>query len=282
MQKLFTQQQEQEIIALYQTKISTIKLAEKYGCSTGAINNVLKRNNIQRRSNKENRRLYTLNQDFFENIDTEEKAYWLGFLYADGNIRKHKNQSVIQLKVEDKEVVEKFLKSINCNMPIGEYKNWSGGDIFGICLTSDKMFNDLCKHGCVPNKSLILKFPTTIPSLLTNHFVRGYFDGDGTVYITNKKWTKTPKTNPKICYTELIGIGFNGTKEMLEGINKYFKVGVIHKENRRKNTNAWYVNTIAKNTVKDFYKYLYKDAKIYLNRKKEKFENFYKKDVQRL
>lgn len=75
MQKLFTKEQEQEIIALYQTKLSTIKLAKKYGCSTGAINNVLKRNNVQRRSNKENRRLYTLNQDFFNKIDTEEKAY---------------------------------------------------------------------------------------------------------------------------------------------------------------------------------------------------------------
>lgn len=282
MQKLFTKEQEQEIIALYQTKLSTIKLAKKYGCSTGAINNVLKRNNVQRRSNKENRRLYTLNQDFFNKIDTEEKAYWLGFLYADGNIRKHKNQSIIQLKVEDREVIEKFLKSLNCNMPIGEYKNWSGGDIFGVCLTSDKMFGDLSKHGCVPNKSLILKFPTTLPNELVNDFIRGYFDGDGSVYINNKRWIKTPKTNPETCYTEYIGVGFNGTKELLEGINKHFYIGTIHKESRRKSTNTWYMHTTSKEKVKSFYEYLYKDAKIYLNRKKKKFELFYKKDVQRL
>lgn len=49
------------------------------------------------------------------------------------------------------------------------------------------MFGDLSKHGCVPNKSLILKFPTTLPNELVNDFIRGYFDGDGSVYINNKR-----------------------------------------------------------------------------------------------
>lgn len=276
MQKLFDSNKEQEIIALYQTGLSTIKLAEKYGCSAGAINNLLKRNNIQMKSNKEYRRLYQLNQNFFETIDTEEKAYWLGFLYADGNIRKHKNQSVIQFKVGDREVIENFLKSLNCNMPVGEYTNWAGKDVFGIHLTSDKMFEDLCKHGCIPNKSLILKFPTTVPENLTSHFIRGYFDGDGSVYINKKKWIKTPKTNPTIYYNDVLGISFNGTKEMLEAINEKIKIGTVTKENRHPESNTWYIRSTRKDTVENFYDYIYKDSSIYLTRKKEKFENYFK------
>lgn len=75
MRKLFNQTQEQDIIAKYSTGLSTIKLSEMYNCSPGAINNVLKRNNIKCTSNKEYRRKYNLNHDFFELIDTEEKAY---------------------------------------------------------------------------------------------------------------------------------------------------------------------------------------------------------------
>lgn len=75
MQKLFNQQQEQQIITEYRTGLSTIKLGKKYNCSPGAINNVLKRNGITATSNKVYRRKYELNQDFFENIDSEEKAY---------------------------------------------------------------------------------------------------------------------------------------------------------------------------------------------------------------
>lgn len=59
--------------------------------------------------------------------------------------------------------------------------------VYCVHLTSDNMFVDLCKHGCVPNKSLILTFPRTIPDNLIHHFIRGYFDGDGSVFILNKK-----------------------------------------------------------------------------------------------
>ncbi len=95
------------------------------------------------------------------------------------------------------------------------------------------MFEDLCKHGCVPNKSLILEFPKTVPSDLIHHFIRGYFDGDGSVFITRKKWIRTPKTLPRIEYTDYIGISFNGTKELLEGINEHFYISTVSKEKRR-------------------------------------------------
>ena len=71
-------------------------------------------------------------------------------------------------------------------MPIGEYKNYNNKYIFGAHITSDKMFSDLCKHGCVPNKSLILTFPVITEELIP-HFIRGYFDGDGGITIRKLK-----------------------------------------------------------------------------------------------
>lgn len=118
-------------------------------------------------------------------------------------------------------------------MPVGEYSNNIGGNVYGVHLTSDKMFNDLCSHGCVPNKSLVLTFPKDIPENLIHHFIRGYFDGDGSVFILNHKWIKNPKTNPVVCYRETLGVGFNGTKEFLSGLNTNFNIGTIAKEKRR-------------------------------------------------
>lgn len=280
MQKLFNKEQEAHIIALYQTGLSTLKLSKQYNCSPGAINNVLKRNNVQLKSNKEYRRLYSLDHDFFENIDTEEKAYWLGFLYADGNVRITKSgQHMIQLKVNDREVIEKFLKSIKSNMPIGEYKNYNNKYIFGAHITSDKMFADLCKHGCVPNKSLILTFPVITEELIP-HFIRGYFDGDGGITIRKLTWNR--KRTGETITKEEVKIYFNGTKEMLDGINSNFYIGTVCKEKRRPSSNTWYVQSDKVEKTKSFYEYLYKNATIYLSRKKNKFDNFYKKNVQRL
>ena len=91
------------------------------------------------------------------------------------------------------------------------------------------MFSDLNKHGCIQNKSLVLQFPTISNSLIP-HFIRGYFDGDGSVFILNKK--NYNKTNS--IYTAL-GICICGTFEFLTKMNSYLPIRYsINKENRRK------------------------------------------------
>lgn len=270
-----------EIIKLYNSGLSSIKIAKIANCSDSTIREHLKKQNVVLKSNKQYRTTQRFTEDYFDIIDTEQKAYWLGFMYADGNIIKTKNQYKIQLRVNDKEVIEKFITSINGNMDVKEYiyKN-NNKKYYGVYLTSEKMFMDLNKHGCVPNKSLILKFPTTIPIYLKRHFIRGYFDGDGCVSINNKKWTKTPKTNPTICYNKTICIDICGTKEFLTELSKIGNFA-INKEKRR-NTNCWNLRNNNKSRIKQFYYYLYLHATVYLSRKKELFEEFYQNDVQRL
>ena len=148
---------------------------------------------------------FKCNENFFEVIDTEEKAYWLGFLYADGCVQQKGNYytTKIDLATIDRNHIEKFKKSLDSNHNINDYKDHSK-----IVIGSKKMFNDLNNKGCVPKKTLILEFPTIeqVPEHLVHHFIRGYFDGDGTINIM--KQFKTPQARFQLL----------GTYDFLKGV----------------------------------------------------------------
>lgn len=274
------------VVSDYAAGLSTIKLAEKYGCCSAAIRVNLIKNGVILRSNKEYRTKWPFKENYFQNINTEHKAYWFGFLSADGNIRKHGNQYLIQFSNCDKEAIEGFLKDVESSMPITkEIIKENSKLCYKIGLTSEIMYKDLERHGCVPNKSLTLLFPNEkdIPKHLIRHYIRGFFDGDGSVYVLNKKWIKNPISNPTVAIKQYLGIGINGTKEFLESLCKYLKFNKVEKEKRSPLTNTYYCRTSNQETIKEIYQYLYENATVYLERKKKVFDNYYfKKDVQRL
>ena len=95
------------------------------------------------------------------------------------------------------------------------------------------MFNDLIKQGCIPNKSLVLTFPNKhqVPENLINHFIRGYFDGDGSInYEIREKYSVRKKQNIKRLN---VNAQFIGTKEMLTVINNCVNFNGLEKEKRR-------------------------------------------------
>lgn len=128
------------------------------------------------------------NDNFFEVIDTEEKAYWLGFIMADGNMYERSNPIgsrytlSIKLKSTDLEHLEKFKQAIEYD---GEIKIIASKrrdtETFGaeIRINSFKMCTDLIGHGIAPRKSGKECIPKTIPNELAVHFIRGFIDGDG-------------------------------------------------------------------------------------------------------
>jgi intein-encoded DNA endonuclease-like protein len=249
------------IIDLYNAGLSCQKIANQMNVSESFISKKLKELNITKRSNSIYRRR-TWNENFFNSINTEEQAYWLGFLYADGCVHDKPNgQKLISLVVKDKEVIEKFIKALN-----GDFEVKCYSENYGIYLTSKIMFNDLCKLGCVPRKSLILRFPK-IKFELMQHFIRGYFDGDGTVFTYTRKGKRKDYVG--------ISVGICGTKEMLHCIAIDAPIN-LPKKDKRKQGNIWYSSISGPNKVLDFYNYLYKDATIWLDRKKNKFENYFK------
>ena len=157
----------------------------------------------------------------FETIDTEEKAYWLGFLYADGSVSSTDNRIELGLAEKDLRHIEKFRDFIGIQNKIS-YRASTKSYRYAFRSISCKA--DLIKQGCVPKKSLILNFPTEyqVPKNFVKDFIRGYFDGDG--------WF----TNTENCFqagiigTEDFIKGFLNTVELENKNNK--KIFTVHRE----------------------------------------------------
>lgn len=227
---------------------------------------------------------YTYNEDYFKEIDTAEKAYWLGFLYADGCItRFYKNEKLksmsleLTLKDEDCEHLIKFNNALNSNVPIqhriiaGKYK------ADRMVINSTKMCRDLIKLGCTPAKSLTLEFPSCdiVPTEFIKDFIRGYFDGDGGISCTENEYyhnskNKSYKQNHYVCY-------FCGNEQFLTELKNVLsdnnvKISDLHKDNR---SNAVNIYIYGKDNIKKFKEYLYTDNCISLSRKLNKFSLVY-------
>lgn len=195
----------------------------------------------------------------FETIDTEEKAYWLGFLYADGSIGSKEDKIELGLAEKDLKHIEKFRDFMNIKNKISHRETTKS---YRMSFRSSKCKQDLIDKGCVPKKSLILKYPTyeQVPKELTRHFIRGYFDGDG--------WF----TNTDSCFQ----VGIIGTENFIQGfldniedINKTNKIFTCHREEGAKR----YIFG-AYQDVLNFLNWIYKDSKVYLDRKYEYYLDF--------
>lgn len=182
------------------------------------------------------------------------------FLYADGYVC-HNGVVKVTLQKNDMNHLEKFKSSLEAfDTNIKYNKNTQSCKIE---LRSVKMANDLFDKGCIQNKSLILTFPdeNIIPRQLQNHFMRGYFDGDGCISQNKKSAT----------------FSILGTKNF---VTKYReKIFLLtNKKNKLYHKECW-KNTYqfsysGKNELKKIYSFLYKDSHVFLDRKKQKFDNF--------
>ena len=171
--------EEKTIIDLYvNQKYSQSQIAEKFSCSTFVIHNVLKNNNIeivnQPKLNKNQ------NNNYFDKIDTEHKAYWLGFLFADGCI--FNNQLSIEIHEKDKELLEKFKEDLNLNSKIS-IRHRKNTVICCIRMSSKHLCDTLSNYGIVQNKTKNTRHLPDVPTNLIPHFLRGLIDGDGWISI---------------------------------------------------------------------------------------------------
>lgn len=251
-----------KITQLYVDGYSTVKIAETLGFTESKVVWALQTQGVKLRSNKINSRRYDCDHDFFERVDTEEKAYWLGFMYADGYVTSD-NKVGVSLSIHDKEHLGKFKNCLSATYPINEYISYpefNNGvvtvEYARLLMTSEKMKSDLINLGCVEHKSLILKYPSReqVPHSLIPHFLRGYIDGDGS-------YAKSGNTHRiKIC----------GTKEFLEGILQELQYrSTILKDNRHLDKNIYSLEIGGKGRLEDTINFLYEDATVFLSRKYE-------------
>ena len=206
------------------------------------------------------KRKYFFNERFFETIDSQEKAYLLGFLYADGNISNNKYYINIDLAEYDKEILDMFIKELNYNIyPKLNEREINSNKYLKLSIGSKAMCTDLIKIGCTPNKTLQLCYPK-IDDKYHRHFIRGYFDGDGTV-TRNKDRCYIKITSTKLFLNKIY---FILNKELNININKLIKSNKIY------NLSLSSIN----DTIK-FYNYIYKNANLFLKRKYNKYTELY-------
>lgn len=257
---------EVQILKDYNSNVAIKDIMAKYDIkSIKTIYDIKKREG--REHNIPNKK-YQVNENYFEKIDTEEKAYWLGFLYADGNVRMHKNRSGIlklKLKQSDKQHIEKFNSSLNSNYPIKDgleilkYKNREYKCYYSVvCIYNTKMVKDLYNLGCMNNKTFKIKFPEFLDSELIRHFIRGYFDGDGCITSKNKK-------NGRVSIV-------SASYDFLIRLNEILINCVSVANNKIGDKKGCYViNWCGLSDVENLHTYFYECSTIYLDRKRKKY-----------
>lgn len=258
-QRLATENVEKALAYYNQNDISLTKLAKMFGLSRTTLYNYMKTNNVEVKSTN----VHSQNTKFFNVIDSEVKAYWLGFIYADGCISERvKNGKVSSMKLEitlnegDKSHLEKFLHDINSTSTVEtKLVKLNGKEIttYRVSISSTEMCRDLISNGCSPRKSLTLAFPTHLPHSLVKHFIRGYLDGDG-------------------CISTRKRISIVGTEQFLNSLQNYFidNLNVSSVSIRPEKRGKHYSYEKSGNDALKIMNHLYTDCSIYLDRKYEK------------
>lgn len=214
-------------------------------------------------------RKHFFNEDYFENIDTEEKAYWLGFIAADGCVVKTGNYNSYRLYINlgniDEKHLQKFLDSINADdiniqhyTSTSGFSNKNGTKTSRIVLNSLKLCKDLSKYNICERKSYNVEMPE-IDNQLLPHYLRGYVDGDGSFYYYYDE------KNKRYRYSfEIVG----GSKIFMEQVQSYLSYNDI-KANiyTRKTNSSIRLMSSSKTEILKIIDLLYSNANIYLDRK---------------
>ncbi len=275
MRTRITDQDKIDIVQKYLSgEYTCTKLAEEYGRTIGAIGQLLKRRGVL-----VSRRKYSLDESYFDFIDTEDKAYFLGLLYADGCNSSNRPLITISLQEEDLEILEKFKNHIQTDMPCRYISNLNKKDGYirkpqwCLAVFSKNISDRLTELGCTPNKSLTLKFPTEdqVPKHLLRHFLRGMWDGDGSYSFW--KSTCIDKKYNKIYYRTSFDVSLVGTDDICIGIRKFIEESVDIRCSIREIKNKEVKRLKIIGGMENMYKFmtwLYKDSNIHMNRKYKK------------
>ena len=240
-------------------KMSSNQIAKHYECDPSTIISHLKRWNIERRKERANSQ-YNLDINFFSEIDSEAKAYFMGLLLADGHISKN---NVIMLTLKDVDVIEKYKVAICSDAPIKIDRN--GNHQFNI--VSKQMSDDLRNIGFHNQKSYYIdinKVLSYVPKNLEHHFVRGLFDGDGSIKHYKYDYIKNPQLH----------FGYTGLPNVVDYVKTFLNIKtktVIESDITHTCV------TSCRQTIERIFDILYKDATIYMERKYNTFTEIIQK-----
>lgn len=225
-------------------------LAKRFGCSEQTVRSRRHADGIFR---SRIRRRYRLDETFFEKIDTEQKAYVLGFLSADGTISNHGRSVILMLHAKDEHILRDIRKAMGSNAKIFTREKIPAhpnrGPYKFIYFGSQKLVADLALHGVAQRKSLTLRYPTTVRKAVERHYLRGLLDGDGTIRDNS--------------------FAFLATEEMIDRIVDVVETCTGIRLTKTRADKLW--TAVGCRGSKRVLHWLYRDATIFLKRKHRRF-----------
>lgn len=242
---------EQEVITRYKNGESCQVIADSFKVTFHTISNILEKNNIDRDNKYKN---INLNENYFEKIDSNDKAYFLGFMLTDGNISLNENIIRLSLSSKDEEILNIFKeKTGNENkICIREDEKHSERTFQ---LRSKKWKEDLAKYGVVPQKTFVSEMPILSTDMMP-HLIRGMIDGDG--------WISFKSHQIGFCGNEKT---VNQLKEYLVKTLNVYDVKVIHT-----NENLWQITWASQIDIEKIGNYIYRNKdNCFLSRKYNNF-----------
>ena len=268
--KVITNELKEEIIKYYLSQPMAMKqIEDKYGLSHPTMTKILKDVPKYPKAKLNNP---NANERFFEKIDSEEKAYFLGLLISDGNVFKDKTgrqaSISITLDLKDEYILQKFKEVLNVNTSISK----DGRGCGQIAIRSNLMADDLKQYGVVPRKSYITYLPK-INDTYMSHLIRGILDGDGSILAK-----LSPKQDGHNRY--LHSISFCGSHQLMKDIAEYLynnlqlKQPIQVYDYQDKNLSDIHIQNYE--DMEKVGDWLYKNATIYLIRKNNIYNSFKK------
>lgn len=260
-----------QVCELYLSGLSEENIGQIVGFCRTTVRRILRRNNIQIRTPDEWLTKYPVNENYFDIIDTQNKAYILGFYYADGNVN---DKTLVQIALQSKDlhILESIKKEFGCiDRPLvfdnRSEKNIKHQDIFALSIKNQGLHDGLVKHGVVPNKTHFIKYPDFLSDDLHRHFIRGVLDGDGCIHGTTHQEKLIAQV--EIC----------GTYDLCTGIQN-----IVEKELKiyssvrlsQKGSNTYKFVVSGRDQCITFLDWIYYDAELFLFRKYETYLSKYK------
>jgi DNA-binding CsgD family transcriptional regulator len=253
-----TTEEEIEVCDMYLSGMSTLQIGEAFNCNCNVVRRVLKKHDVPRRQRK-----YGLNEHYFDEINTPNKAYILGLLYADGCNNSARSVIALKLQERDVDILEAIRQEIECDKPLYflDYANnhycgqYDCQNQYQLSLSSAYMCRVLAEKGVVPVKILILKWPTFLSDDLYSHFLRGYIDGDG--HIAKGRYDY---------HVEFLST-YDFCKEAKQYIENKLKIECRIRNASCNNGITKEIYISHKDQVKKFLDWIYGDATLYLERK---------------
>lgn len=209
---------------------------------------------------------YSLNENYFDEIDNEEKAYILGLYFADGYNNRKRNNIVLNLQERDKDILDKIKDKIEYSGPLLYDKKINRQNQYRLSFKSKQISENLENLGCMQAKSLIIEYPKNILNKFDKDFIRGFFDGNGSISksITNNSCIFSITSTESMC---------NSIKEKIK-FHLDIDLTIDHpKDGKYTENRIKYIRTSKRTNIRQIYNWFYQqNTELYLIRKREKFK----------